>query len=84
MKATLVAADKEGIPIRAAIHDEFLFSFYDIKQAKRLKELQLDTVKLSVPMQVDLEIGPSWGEVQKLEGGEGIVKAFEALMRRAA
>lgn len=65
MKATLVAADREGIPIQLAVHDEFDFSFDDIAVARRLKKLQEETVKFNVPMKVDLEIGPSWGELAK-------------------
>lgn len=65
MKSTLVAADREGIPVQAVVHDEFDFSFYDIRVPRRLKELQESTVKFSVPMKVDLEIGPNWGELEK-------------------
>lgn len=67
MKATLVAADAEGIPLALAVHDEFDFSYESMKQAKRLKELQMTVVQFSVPMKVDLEIGPSWGELTKVE-----------------
>lgn len=66
MKATMVEADKEGIPLQMAVHDEFDFSFTDIKQAKRLKELQMTVVQFSVPMKVDLEVGPSWGKLTKV------------------
>ena len=66
MKATLVAADAEGIPIQLSVHDEFDFSYHDIKQAKRLKELQMTVVQFNVPMKVDLEVGPSWGELTKV------------------
>lgn len=78
MKATLVGADKAGIPIRLIVHDEFDFSCQDIKQAKLLKELQMNTVKFSVPMLVDSEIGPSWGrcvKVSKLEE-EGRLESY--------
>ena len=66
MKATLVAAHRAGIPIRLIVHDEFDFSCSDIKQAKLLKQLQMDTVKFNVPMLVDSEIGPSWGRLKKV------------------
>lgn len=80
MKATLVAAHREGIPLQLAVHDEFDYSENDIKRAKRLKELQMDTVKFNVPMQVDLEIGPNWGNLQKLEQGEYFVDAMRRLV----
>lgn len=65
MKKTLIAADRAGIPIQMVVHDEFDFSFTDIRQARLLKELQMSTVKFNVPMSVDLEIGPSWGQLVK-------------------
>lgn len=67
MKATLCAADAEGIPIQMVIHDEFDWSFTEISQARRLKELQETTVRFSVPMDADLEVGDNWGELEKLE-----------------
>jgi DNA polymerase I-like protein with 3'-5' exonuclease and polymerase domains len=66
MKATLVAADREGIPVQLVVHDEFDFSFTDIRQALRLKELQETTVTFNVPMKVDLEVGDSWGNLEKV------------------
>lgn len=66
MKMTLVAADRAGIPIQLAVHDEFDYSCTDIKQAKLLKELQMNTLKFNVPMLVDSEIGPSWGNLKKV------------------
>lgn len=65
MKATLVEADREGIPVQMAVHDEFDFSFDDVRQPRRLKELQMTVVQFNVPMKVDLELGPSWGELEK-------------------
>lgn len=79
MKATLVEADKAGIPIQLAVHDEFDYSETDPKRAKQLAQLQRDTVKFNVPMLVDLEVGPSWGRLQKLSVGEAVVNAFQAL-----
>lgn len=67
MKATLVAADREGIPFQMTVHDEVDFSFDDPAMVARMKELMLTTVTFSVPMMVDVEIGPSWGELKKVE-----------------
>lgn len=67
MKMTLIAAEDEGIPIQLIVHDEFDLSFTDIKQPKRLKELQLTVVTYNVPMLVDLEIGESWGQLTKVK-----------------
>lgn len=67
MKKTAIEADKAGIPLQLIVHDEFDFSFTELRQAKDLRELQLNVVKFGVPMLVDLEIGPSWGEGVKVE-----------------
>lgn len=67
MKATLVAADREGIPVQMSVHDEFDLSWTDEVIIRRLRVLQMETVKFSVPMKVDLEVGPSWGKLTKLK-----------------
>lgn len=71
MKATLVAADREGIPVQMVVHDEFDYSEAKTpagkRRRRRLKELQLTVVTFSVPMLVDQETGPSWGELTKDE-----------------
>lgn len=79
MKATLVAADKANIPIRAIVHDEFDFSTNSIKEVKLLAQLQRDTVKFNVPMLVDSEIGTSWGRVKKVSKLEAEGKLDEYL-----
>ncbi len=66
LKATMVAADAEGIPLQLLIHDELDISYSDINVPMRLKELMMTVVTFSVPMLVDLEIGPSWGEGVKI------------------
>lgn len=78
MKATLVEADKAGIPVQLAVHDEFDWSEHDIKNVKLMKELQMNTVKFNVPMLVDSEVGPNWGQLQKLDAGENFVNAMRA------
>lgn len=68
MKATLVQADADGIPVQAAIHDEFDYSERpeNMERARHLKDLQLTVVKFNVPMLVDTEIGENWGELEKM------------------
>lgn len=67
MKATLVAADREGIPVQAVVHDEFDFSYSGLEQPLRLRELQMNVVKFRVPMKVDVEVGPDWGHLSKVK-----------------
>jgi DNA polymerase I-like protein with 3'-5' exonuclease and polymerase domains len=69
MKQALVMAEREGIKVQLAVHDEFDFSFNDLDQPKRLREIQRTVYpKLSdtIPMKVDLEIGPNWGFLEKV------------------
>ncbi len=87
MKLTYIEAINAGIPIQLIVHDEFDFSCRDIKQAKLLMELQRDTVKFSVPMLVDSEIGRNWGsckKVSKLEADGELDAYVEELLREAA
>jgi len=67
MKKTLIEIDRRGIDINLVVHDEFDFCFTDLRVAKEVRECQLNVVKFGVPMLVDLEIGPSWGEGVKVE-----------------
>ena len=53
------------------MHDELSASFSDEKVAARAQELMRDVVKLEVPMMVDAEFGPSWGEASKKKDAKG-------------
>lgn len=69
MKQTLIAVDEahEDL-IQAVVHDEYDYSFDDIKVARDVKEMQMHTITFNVPMNCDLEIGDNWGEMVKDEG----------------
>ncbi len=47
------------------MHDELNCSIESPDQAKKIKEVMENTVELKVPLKVDMEIGPSWGEIEK-------------------
>jgi DNA polymerase I-like protein with 3'-5' exonuclease and polymerase domains len=66
-KAVLIAAEAEGVGTQLAVHDEFDWSYTSVDQVRRMQEIMMNTVPLSVPMKVDAEIGPSWGEVEKMK-----------------
>jgi DNA polymerase I-like protein with 3'-5' exonuclease and polymerase domains len=68
MKWALVEAERCGIEIQLAVHDEFDFSFGDISEAKQLRDIQRSAYadRINVPMKVDLEIGPNWGELESV------------------
>lgn len=72
MKATAVAADRAGIDVDLIVHDEFDYSWTDVRTCRDLRDLQLTTVKFNVPMKVDVEVGDesdhsNWGEMSELE-----------------
>lgn len=70
MKQILVAAHKAGIPQQLTVHDEIDFSEprgQNVKQARELREIMLNVVKIGLPWKVDLELGPNWGELTKIE-----------------
>jgi DNA polymerase I-like protein with 3'-5' exonuclease and polymerase domains len=58
---------KEGAGLHLTVHDELDFSVDKTRPdtAKRIVDLMENSVKLEVPLKVDNEIGPSWGEVEK-------------------
>ena len=47
------------------VHDELNCSIESKEHATRIKEVMETTVELKVPLKVDAEIGPSWGEIKK-------------------
>jgi DNA polymerase I-like protein with 3'-5' exonuclease and polymerase domains len=56
---------EEGIVSHIQVHDELNCSIESKEQATRIKEVMENTVELKVPLKVDMEIGPSWGEINK-------------------
>jgi DNA polymerase I-like protein with 3'-5' exonuclease and polymerase domains len=66
-KKAVVDADAAGLFLQIQVHDEIDGSFGTEAEAIRLAEVMRDTYKLRVPMKVDVEIGPSWGEAKKID-----------------
>jgi hypothetical protein len=63
IKKAMVDLDDAGLDmIHITIHDELGISFETEKQLKDSVQCMLDCVKLEVPLKVDAEVGPSWGE----------------------
>jgi len=67
IKKAMVDLFKEGIVPYITIHDELDIGIEDDKQAKQISEIMCKTVELKVPLKVDCEIGPSWGEVEEVK-----------------
>ena len=64
-KKAMVDLYEEGIISHIQVHDELNCSIESKEQASRIKEVMENTVELKVPLKVDMEIGPSWGEINK-------------------
>ena len=64
-KKAMVDLYEEGIISHIQVHDELNCSIESPEQASRIKEVMENTVELKVPLKVDMEIGPSWGEINK-------------------
>ena len=64
-KKAMVDLYEEGIISHIQVHDELNCSIESKEQATRIKEVMENTVQLKVPLKVDAEIGPSWGEIKK-------------------
>jgi len=66
MKAAMVMGYEQGLPLPTlTVHDELDMSLGDRAGAEGWKEVMEAAFrsKLTVPMRVDVEVGPSWGEV---------------------
>ena len=62
-KAALVALDQEGFYLQLQVHDEVDLSVDNKNEAFDAAEIMKEIVSLRVPSKVDVEMGPSWGEV---------------------
>lgn len=65
MKEAIVQIDAAGLLLQLTVHDELGTSIHDKESARQYGEIMVNCVPLRVPSYVDLEIGPSWGEVEK-------------------
>jgi len=60
---------KEGITPMIQLHDELDISVEkgNEEQAKKIKDIMEQAIKLEVPNKVDYESGPDWGSINKQE-----------------
>lgn len=74
IKAAMVELDKKfgrdkNIKMLLQVHDQLVFEVKKDKVEKyapEIKKIMEGVVKLAVPLAVDMEVGPSWGELKKL------------------
>ena len=65
MKQAMVNADSVGIRLQLQVHDELDLTIWNPSEAFALEEVMLNAVECIVPHKVDIEMGPSWGEIKK-------------------
>lgn len=65
-KQAMVDADTAGIRLQLQVHDELDLTIWDRTTAQTLAGIMRSAVQCSVPHNVDLEIGPNWGEIKKV------------------
>ena len=66
-KLAMLGLWEEGIVPHLQVHDEVDISIENRAQADRVSEIMRDCVKLAVPLEVDMELGPSWGETKEIK-----------------
>jgi DNA polymerase I-like protein with 3'-5' exonuclease and polymerase domains len=65
VKKAMVALDAAGHFLQLQVHDELDSSVADIKEAKKMANVMQLIIPAKVPFRVDVETGPSWGELKK-------------------
>jgi DNA polymerase I-like protein with 3'-5' exonuclease and polymerase domains len=60
----MIDVDDAGHKPQLVVHDDLNESSPSISHAKELAEIMVNAMEFSVPHVVDIECGPSWGEVE--------------------
>lgn len=68
MKTAMRDIGRAGYTPMIQMHDELGFSFDNPDSARRCAQLMIDAIHLTIPMKVDVEFGPSWGEAKEKLG----------------
>jgi DNA polymerase I-like protein with 3'-5' exonuclease and polymerase domains len=63
-KKAMVDLHAEGITPHIQVHDELDCSFDSEAQKNKIMEIMKNAVQLEVPVKLDCEVGPSWGEAK--------------------
>ena len=67
MRKAMVDADAAGHKLQLQVHDELNKTSDSHADAKDMARIMVDAMQLRVPMIVDVEWGPSWGELKVIE-----------------
>ena len=63
MKLAMIEMDRDGAPLQLQVHDEVDLTTTR-EDAQRYARIMIECLPLRVPVKVDLEMGPSWGEIK--------------------
>lgn len=63
MKKAMVDLDEAGLTPQLQLHDEVDRSIFDETEVQRIVEIMLNAVECRVPHTLDVDRGPSWGEI---------------------
>tara|TARA_R110000764_G_scaffold36736_2_gene82000 strand:+ start:27911 stop:29812 length:1902 start_codon:yes stop_codon:yes gene_type:complete len=66
MRKAMVDADEAGHKLQLQVHDELNKSSDSHADGKRMTQIMVDAIKFRTPMVVDMEWGPSWGELETI------------------
>lgn len=71
IKKAMVDLDDAGYDMYGTVHDELDLPILlgNDRQIEDIREIMINTITLEVPLVVDVEIGPSWGGVEKWQKG---------------
>lgn len=67
MKKAMVDADDAGFWLQLQVHDELDLTIQSREEAVELSRIMVEAVPCRVPHRVDIEVGPSWGEIKEIE-----------------
>jgi len=65
VKKAMVEVDAAGHYLQLQVHDELNSSVGEVKEAREISNIMQFVYPAKVPFRVDVEVGPSWGEVKK-------------------
>ncbi len=76
MKVALVTAHEAGYMLQLQVHDELDTSVDSLRQAEEIATIMRDSSpELNVPAVVDIEIGPNWADITKVQRFIGVSDA---------
>lgn len=64
MKKAMIDCHSAGYTPLLTEHDALMFSIKNKQEGEKIVQIMEDSIKLEVPMRVDMKIGKSWGEAK--------------------